>query len=230
MLEMSMPKRMKTDDLVKKLHQYNQLSILLTGVYTLGAIVSWFISYWIPTLIVAFLCRAFLSEPPPDWVQPTVIGVFLLLLTLEMNRSRDGLFDLGEFHNSDFDFGPSVSYMQLSGVGHGMGNLMAATHLAWIVTQVLLMAPHTTMLAIRRWRSRVVVKEEVAEAAVQLYDDLSKTKDWVQCPQGRKLELAYLDRARLLWVRREGRRIEVQTLRYEPPQNWKNLFERASVE
>lgn len=221
-----MPKRLTISALIEKLHQYNRMSILLVAIYIPAAVVFWIMSYLIPTAMVEFLLEAFNFQPPP-WLQPTIVGVFLFLLILEIWRERDGLFDLQEFHNSDFDFGPTVTYMQHGGNFHGAGYLAAGTHIAWLVTQTLLLAPHTTMLAIRRWRSRVVVNEEVAETAVQLYQQMSKAANWIPVPPGREQELAYLDRAGLLWSRMEGKLQVVKTLRYEPPKQWHDWFEKA---
>jgi hypothetical protein len=195
------------------------------------AVVLWFVSYGIASLLTATFFRIWKPYGLATWIQPAIVVGFMLLLIGEMWRSRNGLFNLSEFRDSDFYLGTDSRGTLAMGMDHPVSQFVAGTYVAWIVSQIVLLAPHTTSSAFRHWRSRVKVDEPAVQRAAELYRTLSEVKNWVPVTNRQhQQELAYLDRAGLLWSRREGKLLEVQTFRYEPADSWWReyfKFERA---
>lgn len=208
---------MKTNDLHTLLIQHNRRAIVLAIGLGCCAIVLWFASYLIASSLTATFFRHWKPFGVAPWIQPAIVFGFMVLLVGEMWRSRNGLFNLAEFHDSDFYLGSPAPARLALGVNNPVNQFVAGTYAAWLVSQFVLLAPHTTSTAFRHWRSRVKIDELAIGRAVELYRTLSATKNWVPITNRKQLqELAYLDRAGLLWSRREGKLLEVQTFRYEP--------------
>ena len=201
--------------------KHNRRAIVLAVGLGCCAIVLWFVSYGIASTLTATFFRHWKPYGVAPWIQPAIVTGFMLLLVCELWRSRNGLFNLAEFRDSDFFLGSASRGTLVLGINHPVSQFVAGTYLAWIVSQTVLLAPHTTAMAFRHWRSRVKIEEQACSRAIELYRTLSEVKNWVPITSRKHhQELAYLDRARLLWSRREGKLLEVQTFRYEPAVSW----------
>jgi hypothetical protein len=212
---------MNADVLQTLLVQYNRRAIVLAVALGFCALLFWLLSYALANLLTATFFWLWKLDGAATWIQPAIVAGFMLLLVGELWRKRNGLFNLSELHDSDFYLGPGSQGTMAMGMDHPVTQFVVGTYAAWIVSQTVLLAPHTTSTAFRQWRSRVRIDEPAIGRAVELYRTLAEEKNWVPITNRKQqLELTYLDRAGLLWSRREGKLLEVQTFRYEPPISW----------
>lgn len=173
------------------------LAVALVPVAYLLWMLSWHLTYG----ITAFLLHSFGFEASriSFWVAWGFCGL-LLFEGLTVGRK---LFDLGEYTRSGF----YNNFIMQSGSGSAL-NLYHGSPAgrAWLLTQILLCAPHVTLEAISRFRSVILVDAATIQDAADLRTRLRNDRTWVRARGcgAMAISVALLRRLDLIWLEDRG--------------------------
>jgi hypothetical protein len=177
-------KPMKEQKLRLLIDRQKHLQLLIVAGLLIGAIFTWWltysISYWLGTLFQSLAVFLFSEQPFTDWI-PTATAFILLVIVALAGFTRDHSFlDLSGWAESDASAYRVGHFGRPRPMGH------AALHYtfdAYILVEILLIAPLATREAIAMLRTRFPATEEEIAQAAKIHEDLQSKGDWV--PRGR---------------------------------------------
>lgn len=192
---------MSSEELLARVRRHNMLAIALAVLLVPVAILLWMFSWHLTYWITAFLLHSFgfAASRISFWVAWGFCGL-LLFEGLTVGRK---LFDLGEYTRSGFydnfimqsDSGAALNLYHGSPFGR-----------AWLLTQILLCAPHVTLEAISRFRSIISVDAAIIQDAADLLTRLRTDRNWIRARDcgARGVSVALLRRLDLIWLDERG--------------------------
>lgn len=172
---------MTIEDALKRYRGQHNLLVGLRGLgWLVVAVPTWYISWWVMWFIVQILLilpREIWRWSPPRWVFPAGAWFGVALLAVEGLRHGKELFALQDYQESLFyrssgvlqgdDRAPSYGSWRLNPLGR-----------AFIISQMLLVAPRSTVRAVRAFRSLVSMNEDVSAAAERVIAELAQDNQW----------------------------------------------------
>jgi len=190
---------MREIDLKQYESRHNTKAAGLGVMWLAAAAVMWYISYCIMWWLVAIPCRQFGSMwnwTPTERFVNVAAWIGIAILTLEGLRYGKRLFERDSYAKSWYyeaytAVNPSGSMSRFQGYAFGWvrGNPLSV---AWVISEVMLSAPRSTIRAILAFRSLVHMNEEVRTHARAVLLDLARRNDWMP-------PLMYKEHAQALW-------------------------------
>src|SRR5687768_17434568 len=114
-----------------------------------AAVFLWALSFWFARFAVLFFLHA-IGIDDYDWLGSAAGAAFLAVLAIEGWRHRRPLFDLGYYARSDFNLADADKTTRA--LSRHYGNPLG---IPYIISQVLLCAPRTTIMALVFHRARL---------------------------------------------------------------------------
>lgn len=198
---------MTTQKLQTKLRRNNLLQISLGATLAVLAPALWIGSFWAARYL--FYLPASRLGFQGMWDASLYVGWgFTALLAFEGLRNSHPLFDLKEYAESDFNWREKGNVPGTIAIGYGYDPMADA----WLVTQLLFLAPRTTVLAVQALRSVIRASPGVIDRAAAIFNDLRAdhrwhaARDFGDCGPAIRL----LSRLRLIWLQRGERGLELR--------------------
>jgi hypothetical protein len=166
--------------------RHNMKAAGLGVMWLVAAAALWYISYWIMWWLVAIPCYQFGSiwnwTPTARFVN-VAAWIGIAILVFEGIRYGKRLFDREHYAKSWYyevytAVNPSGSAARFQGYAFGWirGNPLSV---AYVISEVMLSAPRSTIKAILAFRSMVHMNEEVRRHGQAILADLAARNDWM---------------------------------------------------
>ncbi len=165
---------MTTEKLQAKVRRHNMLQRCLGIALCIVAPVLWVGSFWIARWL--FYLPFSLTKFEGMWGPSLYVAwAFIALLAVEGWHGSQTLFELSDYTQSDFNWYERDDNSIASTYARYRGDPMLY---AWIVTQLVRLAPQTTLFAIQSLRSTIRPTPEAVEAAVSIFNVLKADRHW----------------------------------------------------
>jgi hypothetical protein len=179
--------------------RHNMKAAGLGVMWLAAAAALWYISYCIIWWLVALNCRGLgkiWGWTPSEHFTRNAAWIGIAILAFEGIRYGKRLFDRDSYAKSWYyevwtAVNPSGSMLRFQGYAFGWigGNPLSATY---VLSEVMLSAPRSTIKAILAFRSMVHMNEEVRRHGQAILADLAARNDWMP-PE------MYREHAQALW-------------------------------
>jgi len=174
---------MTEQQLGRKIASENWFQIVLGVCLTLGAIFAWVVTYgvalwlgWMFQEAVEFLFPRFVLL---EWIPAILTAIILLAVALAGFTREHDPFDLGGWADSSANLGRvggGDSPLTLNASNRYSGE-------AYVLVEILLLAPLFTREAIGRFRARIRTKPQQVAQASEILREIEASPDWI--PRGR---------------------------------------------
>ena len=166
------------------LTRYRSRHNLLAGLRGLGwlvvAVPTWYVSWWVMWFIAQILLivpREIWRWSPPGWLFTTAAWLGVGLLAVEGFRHGKEFFALEDYQESLFYRSSAV--LQGNGGPPSLGSSrLNPLGRAFVISQLLLVAPRSTVRALSAFRSLVGMNNEVSSVAANIIRDLARDNQW----------------------------------------------------
>jgi len=198
---------MTTQKLQAKLRRHNALQFGLGLALMALAPVLWIGSFWLARYLFYLPASRFGFQGM--WpVSLYVAWGFTVLLAFEGLRNSRPLFDLIEFHQSDFNWRYDDSKAGLL-MRDPRNNPLSGP---WLATQLLFLAPRTTVLAIQTLRTVIRTSPAAIDQAVAIFNELKAAHRWRPAREFGDCgpAILLLSRLRLIWTQRGETGLELR--------------------
>jgi hypothetical protein len=193
---------MTVEKLKTKVRRHNMLQIGLGSALLVLAAALWFGVFIAARYVFYFIAASvgFRGMWEPSFF---VAAEFTALVAYEGIRKSHSAFDLMEYTNSDFNW-------REGGGLQGSMDLWNPDPLAdaWIATQLLFLAPRTTVASIQSLRSVIRTSSEVIEEAASIFAALKADRRWQEADLDPAIRL--LLGLELIWARGGPNGLEVR--------------------
>lgn len=197
---------MLTEETLRQLVWRKNTFNLVLGILLIPAsVLLWFVSFWIFRLLfyipLYWIGGFFWPRLDAASISWYIAMLGIAALAFEGLRYSRQLFDLREFSQSGF--GTSVLSSTSSGRIVNAAVLGNPVGRAYIISQILYMAPETTLQAIRSLRSRLPEDKHTVHEATAILNELDRGRQWVarESYSSQAQAVLVLERLQLIWTR-----------------------------
>lgn len=197
---------MRKLDVPQLVRRHNQLAILRGLGWLVLAVVTWFLSWELLFLLFAVL--TFLWGQVWDWTPSWRLCTYAAWIGTVMVAVDGGLYAKKLFDVEEYDRSLYYRFSGSPAIRAVTGNPMG---IAYVLTQILFVAPRSTVRAFQAFRSLIFLAGDRQERMVRLVGELGRRRTWVPASTLADAgSLCDLHRLGILWNRVKDGSVDVR--------------------